>query len=75
MKKPTIRASQIETIDRSIEDAVGRIMRGAPRPGDYGLVGDRSSQRVEITEPPAVGRLEKILGVDLPRSCRTRALG
>jgi hypothetical protein len=75
MKKTAVQASRIEKIDRSIEDAVGRIMKGSPRPGDYGLVGDLSAERVEMSEPPAVSRLEKLLGVELHRSGRARAFG
>jgi hypothetical protein len=75
MTKKLIQASRIEKIDRSIEDAVGRIMNGSPLPGDYGLVGDLSAERVEMSEPPAVGRLEELLGVELPRAGRARVYG
>lgn len=73
MKKSNITASPLERIDREIEDAVGRIMIGKPQPNDYGVVGDLTVRRVEIAEPQAFARLEKILKVDLPRANRAQS--
>ncbi len=65
MARQPIPASTIEIIDRKIEDAIGRIMNGNPAPGDYCVVGDLTSRRVELSEPVAFERIEKILGVEL----------
>jgi hypothetical protein len=57
--------SGVAELDRQIEEAIGRIMAGKPRCGDYGLVADLSSRRVEITEPLAFQRIEEALGVKI----------
>lgn len=66
MAADPMKSSLIAQIDRRIEDAVGRIMRGEANDGDYGLVSDLSAQRVEMTEPKAFAAIEELLGVRIP---------
>lgn len=61
MSRAAITPSAVESIDRQIEDAVGRIMRGADKPGDYCLVGDLTAQRTALSMPPAFGRIQEVL--------------
>lgn len=71
---PVIVASPLEQIDRTIEDAVGRLMRGDAQPGDIGMISDLSARRMELTEPSVVARLEGLLGVSFPRSATNRVI-
>lgn len=61
MSRAAITPSVVESIDRKIEDAVGRIMRGAPRPGDYCVVADLTAQRTALSMPRAFGRIQEVL--------------
>lgn len=76
-RAPQIRQSRTESIDRSIEDAVGRIMNGKPQPNDYGVIADMSARRVQLAEPEAFTRLERLLeeGAALAPKRRTRTSG
>lgn len=57
-----LNVSDIELIDRKIEQALDRDSRDRKRQGRVGEVADLMARRVELTEPPAFSRIEKLLG-------------
>ncbi len=67
-----VSASPVEQIDRTVEDAMGRVMNGSAQPGDFGTIGDLYARRIELTEPEAVAALEELLGVKFPRSTASK---
>jgi hypothetical protein len=58
----------LETLDRRIEEAIGRLMRGEGSGSDFSVVGDLTSQRVELTKPAVLGRIRTLLDVQMRRT-------